>query len=156
MPRFVRLLVLIAALQLAGCYTFREITPTAVAPGRNVRVTLTDEEMVRQQEALGRPVQVLEAEVVRSDAGGSLDVTVAQTDRSPSDRVALNTFLSLPWSSVVRIEEKRFNAGRTAIVAGVGAIAAAGFLTLATGGSGDQEPPGTNENVIAVLRFIIR
>lgn len=148
--------VLITALQLGGCYTYGEVRPASVQPGETVRVTITSQESLRQEEALSGLRSTLEGQVVETDASGTLGLTLPRPGGSPSDRTDFNTFVTVPWSSVTRVEEKRLSKGRTVLLAAGGALATVGVLALATGGTGGAEPPPSNSLItLPVLRILL-
>jgi hypothetical protein len=148
--------VLITALQLVGCYAYGQVEPASVRAGETVRVTITSEEALRQEDVLAGLRSTLEGQVVESDASGSLGLTLPRPGASPAERTAFNTFVAVPWSSVTRVEEKRLSKGRTILLAAAGAAAAVGILALATGGTGGEEPPPSNSLVgLPLLRVLL-
>lgn len=146
----------LAMLLASGCYSFHEVAPGSVTPGATVRVTLSAEEAVRQQQGLGGLRQQVEGEVVPVETAGSLGLTIPLREGSPADRPGLNTFLDVPWTSVTRIEEKRLSVGRTAGLVGAGAAATVAILAVSTGGTGGGEDPPSNSVLVPVLRLFFR
>lgn len=152
-----RRVVAASAMALAtGCYSFHEVAPGSVTPGATVRVTLSTEEAVRQQQGLGGLRQQVEGEVVPLETTGTLGLTIPLREGSPADRPGLNTFLDVPWTSVMRIEEKRLSVGRTVALAGAGAAATIAILAVSTGGTGGGEDPPSNSVLVPVLRLLFR
>lgn len=150
------LFLLLAAAVSAGCYTYGEVRPASVRPGETVRVTITSQEALRQEEALSGLRSTVEGQVVESDASGTLGLTVPRPDGSPAERTAFNAFVTLPWTSITRVEEKRLSRGRTFLLAAAGAVAAVGVLALATGGTGAVEPPPSNSLIaLPLLRVLV-
>lgn len=144
-PRFA---ALSAALLLAtGCFAWTEVpAPTGpVASGTEIRVTLTREEALRQAGEEGDVRTVIPGRVVE-DEDGRLGLTTRGA-RSPAEARLFRDYREVPWSAVVRVEEKRFSPWRTAaLVAGAG-VATAIILSVAEGQSeqGEGDGPGTNE-----------
>ena len=146
-------------LALPGCYAYHTIPAASAAPGQTVRVTLSAEEALRQQETVGSLRQRVEGEVVEKGADGSLGLTVPRPPSSPSQRTGLNTFVALPPSSIVQVEAKRFSVGRTALLAGAGAAAAVAVLAVVeavAGDGGDEGPPNNSSVRIPIGRIFFR
>lgn len=152
-------LALLFVLALPGCYSYHAIPAASATPGQTVRVTLSPEEALRQQETVGSLRQRVEGEVVEKGADGSLGLTVPRPASSPSQRAGLNTFVALPPSAIVQVEAKRFSAGRTALLAGAGAAAAVAVLAVVeavAGDGGDEGPPNNALVRIPIGRFFFR
>lgn len=150
---------LLFLLTLPGCYSYHAIPVTSTTTGQTVRVTLSPEEAVRQQETVGALRQRVEGEVVEKGTDGSLGLTVPRPASSPSQRASLNTFVTLPPSSIVQVEEKRFSVGRTALLAGAGAAAAVAVLAVVeavAGDGGDEGPPNNARVRIPIGRIFFR
>ena len=94
MKRCARHLVAASAILLGtGCYGYRTVAPGSVTPGATVRVTLSAEEAVRQQQGLGGLRQQVEGEVVPLETTSSLGLTIPLREGSPADRPGFNTFI---------------------------------------------------------------
>jgi hypothetical protein len=122
-------------------------------------VTLSPEEALRQQETVGALRQQIEGEIVEADPDGRLGLTVPRPPSSPSQRAGLNTYVTLPVSSIVQLEEKRFSAARTALLAGAGAAAAVAVLAVieaVAGDGGDEGPPNNARVRLPIRRFFFR
>jgi hypothetical protein len=67
-------------------------------------------------------------------------------------------FVNVPLSTVLRVEEKRFNFERTLLVGGIGAGLVIGTLAIATGGtSGGGEDGGSDARVrVPLIRIPFR
>jgi len=154
-----RSVAVLACVQLAACYTYREVGRPDLRDGSTVRVFVQADEAVRQQQVIGRLTQQVEGEVVGGQPPETLGLTVVQPGGGPAARTGFNVFLSLPWTAVVRVEEKRFNTGRTLAVAGAAAVAAVAVLAINGGGTrnGDGGPPGDDARVrIPLIRLPVR
>ena len=151
-----RMAVLFAgATLLSGCYTFAEVDRSALAPGATIRVTVSREEAVKQIDALGGLKERMEGRVQEQTNGSSLALTVRHA-ATPSEAGRFNAFVSVPWSSVQRVELKRFSPGRTAAIAAGAGVVAALTLSVLEGSSkpGEGEPPPVNDAVrIPLIRF---
>jgi hypothetical protein len=158
MPNPIRSLALgLACVQLAACYSYRVVTTEAVAPGSNVRVTLSSEEALRQQQSLGVLRQQLEG-LVLTAGDAEIGIAVPRPPGSPAERSGLNTLVTLPATSILRIEEKHFSAGKTALVAAAGAGAALAVFAIVEASTGNGgEGPGTNELIrVPIGRIFFR
>lgn len=147
----------LAVVVLPGCYAWTEVPrPSApVASGTQLRVTVTREEALRQAGESGGDVrEVIPGRVVEDEAG-RLGLTMRPA-RSPAEARLFRDYVEVPWSAVVRVEERRFSPLRTAaLVAGAG-VATVAILSVAEGESADEggETPGPNEGLrIPLLRL---
>jgi hypothetical protein len=148
---------LIAVILHAGCYSFRPIEPGDVAPGRTVRVTISPEQTLRLQPALGELRTTLQGQVVAAESPAMIGLTVAANSAAPGSRSAFNAFVTVPLSAVERIEERRFSYGRTLALAGAAAIVGVAVLAVDAGGTNDGEDPPSNSRVrVPLLRWAIR
>jgi hypothetical protein len=148
----------LVAFLVSGCYSYRPLPMTAAVPGQTVRVTLSPEEALRQQENVGALRQQIEGEIVESSSAG-IGLTVPRPASSPAQRGGLNTFVTLPPTSIVQLEEKKFSAARTARFAGAGAAAAVAVLAIVeavAGDAGDEGPPNTSLIRIPIGRLFMR
>ena len=134
-----------------GCYTFRPAQPTSITQGSTIRVTVTADEAARQRDRLGRLTEELEGRVL-TFGEDSLGLAIRDWVGSPADRPDFSSYVAVPRASIVEIEEKHLNVGRTVAVAATAAAIAAAVLAIGVSSSGDNsEPPPTTE-----LRIPIR
>lgn len=144
---------LATVLALSGCYTYAPVAPSAVAPGTTVRVSVTPEEALRQQPRLGVLRQQIEGSILAAGAD-TVGIAMRAPAGSPADRPGYNTYVGVPTNAVVQMEEKRFSALRTGLLAGAGALVAAAVIALAVESAGqDAEPPPSGEMRIPLLRI---
>ena len=149
-------LAIVLAAPVGGCYSYREVTPAQLEPGNAVRVRIVPDEAVRQQAVLGTLQETVEGHVVEPAATGAVSLVVRRRPHGPTER-GYSTVLNLPDSAITSMEVKRFNAMRTAGVAGVGAAVALLALAIrASSSSGDGEPPPVQEMRIPLLRWSIQ
>ena len=135
-----------------GCYTFAETSESALVPGTTVRVTLDDEEALRQRTVHGRVVSAVRGEVL-TVAGDSVHLLVRASGADGRD---FNQTQGIPRSAITRVEAKRFDLGRTAALAGVAAAAGAAALIIDSGGTDPgAEPPPTSELIWSLLRLML-
>jgi len=141
-----------AVLFLAGCYRYTATPHTAVAAGTHVRVVLSPSPDSTLRAILGIATTAVEGRVVSvADEAWSLSVdgTYKRRSTSPQDRTNwAGERVTIPLSSVARVEERFLDRRRTrrAIVLGtVGAIVIVRLAVLAVEASsgGDDGGRGT-------------
>ena len=156
--RATRIVLLSAGLVLmAGCYTFVPIQSAAVRPGTQVRITLDREETLRQADALGQLQSVITGVTTDGTNAASVSFTYRLPSPTPSQPNRFNGLMSVPWSSVVQIEEQRFSAGRTIGLGALGALVAVAVLAATEGGTsqeGDTPGPDVDAALIPIFRFV--
>lgn len=147
-------MAVVAALATSGCYTWREVAPEALSPGLRVRVTLDRETALARLQSGGDEVRL-------SISGTTTDRTDARslglTTRPRGS--AFNSFEALPWSGVVRVEEKRFSWARTGGLAALGVGATVAILSVIEGetdqgndGGGVDEAPVSRIPIFTIRR----
>lgn len=149
--------LLVAGLVLtAGCYTFTPIESSAVVPGSAVRVNLTREETLQQADALGRLQSVLTGIATDATNAQALTFTYRLPSPTPSQPNRFNGLMSVPWSSILQIEEKRFSAGRTVGLAAIGAVIAVAILSVTdeSGTGAGEGGPTPEAAIIPFFRFV--
>src|SRR5688572_13210553 len=137
--------LLLAAIGLAGCYTYTPVeSPT---PGMEVRARLTAEAASRHSQGLDEPVLSYAGRVVSTSADAlALDVLVARSS-SAFQNVTIRDTVTLRRTEIQSVLHRKFSAPRSALFT-VGAVAA-GVLVVAgieqiVGGTGPEEQdPGT-------------
>lgn len=146
--RCVGLTLLVLALE--GCYAFGPTEPSAVAPGMGVRVTISQEEALRQVEALGGLVTEVRGTVTEQTDDQILGLSFRAVGLGPNAR--FNSFVLVPWGSVEQIESKTFSTFRTVAAAALGVVMTVAILSVAdlTSLGGDDEPP---VNSFSLFRF---
>lgn len=127
----------VAVVATSGCYTWHDIAREDLVAGTDVRVTLDRETALRRLE----------------DAGDEVRLTVSGTSTEQTDATALglttrlrgsdfNSYESLPWSGIVRVEEKRFSWARTGGLAALGVGATVAILSVIEGETDDGSDGG--------------
>lgn len=144
----------------AGCYTWTELPRTEMTAGRRVRVTLrsgTAESLGEQAELPGLRRR-FEADVQAAEFADAVGLLLPGGGATPAGRSGLSAFLSVPWSVIENVEQKKFSPRRTVALAGAAAVATAIVLSLEGGGTQNgQNPPPINERVrIPLFRLIFR
>lgn len=155
--RTTRITLLSAGLVLmAGCQTFVPIESAAVAPGTAVRIRLTREETLRQADALGRLQSVLTGVATDATSTQALTFTYRLPSPTPSQPNRFNGLMSVPWSSIVQVEEKRFSAGRTIGLAAIGAVIAVAILSVAdeSGTGPGEDGPTPDAAIVPFFSFV--
>lgn len=134
----------------SGCYTWHDIAPESVTSGLEVRVTLERQEALRRLEDLGQELRlVVSGTATDQTDAGSLGLTTRQRGS------AFNTFDTVPWNGIVRIEEKRFSWLRTGSVAAIGLGATVAVLSVIEGETDEGgEGPPINESGVVRFRFL--
>ena len=131
----------------SGCYTWHDIAPETVTPGLDVRVTLERQEALRRLEDQGQELRL----TVSGTATDQTDAeTLALTTRQRGS--AFNAFDAVPWSGVVRVEEKRFSWLRTGGMAAIGVGATIAILSVIEGETdeGGEGPPINEAGVVRI------
>lgn len=147
--------VVALAVTAGGCYSYREVPIAQVEPGNAVRVRIAGDEAVRQQRVLGAIQETVEGHVVEPAATGAVTLVVRRRPHGPTER-GYSALVNLPDSSITHMEVKRFNAMRTAGVAGAGAAVALLALAIRASATSDGgEPPPVQEMRIPLLRWTI-
>ena len=141
---------------MAGCQTFVPIESAAVAPGTAVRIRLTREETLRQADALGRLQSVLTGIATDATNAQALTFTYRLPSPTPSQPNRFNGLMRVPWSSIVQVEEKRFDAGGTIGLAAIGAAIAVAVLAVTdeSGTSQGEGGPTPDRAIIPLFRFV--
>lgn len=148
----------LTAFVAGGCYSYRPATPAALVPEAEVRVTLTPEETLRQQQTLGVLKQQLEGRVVEGVGSDMLGLVVPQPTASPGSPRGLNALVTIPQANIVQVETKSFSFAKTGLLAVAGAgvvIAVLAIADAATGGNDDGGPPD-NARIAIPFRAIFR
>ena len=142
----------LVVLFLGGCYTFRPADPSAIEPGMSVRVTISQDEAVRQAEVLGGLVTEVRGTATEQTNGRTLGLSFRAVGMGPNAR--FNSFVLVPWRRVEQIESKAFNTPRTVATTALGTVIAAAILAVAdlSGLGGDEEAP-VNSFVLPLFRF---
>lgn len=140
-----------AALSLAACYSYVPLDPQAMSPGMHVRARLSAPGALRLSEANGEVRQRLEGQLVSLQAD---TLVIVVPERSPGGSYVAQAALpprldtlQVARAEVAVLEEKRFSAGKTALVVGA-AGAASAFVVIRLfdlaggggGGSGGESP----------------
>lgn len=146
MKRFSSSAALVAAIYFtSACYSYRAVAPNTMPEGSTIRVTVTPEEAVRQRDNVGEFTETLEGRLLQAHSD-SLGLAVRDWQGGPADRPDFSTYVAIPRTSIVLLEEKRFSVGRTAVIAGAAVAAAAAILAISVESAGDTgEPPPTTE-----------
>jgi len=138
--------VAFAAQAVGGCYARRPVDSGAVAPGASVVVAISDRGRVSLNGALGEAPEAVEGRLTaRTDSTLTLAVTEVESLRGGSTRWTGDP-VTLRLADVAYVQTKRFDRGRSAVVAvaGLAAVAAlvAGISLVVGGGGNGDGPPG--------------
>lgn len=136
-------LVMLAGIGATGCFAYHEVPPASIAPGDEVRITVDREVALDLAEQTGD---------VRTNVAGRVTEQTDATSVGLSFAVAgseFRDFAALPRTGIVRIEERRLSALRSAGLAALTGVVAAIVLSVTEGGdnNGDGEAPPVNQQV---------
>jgi hypothetical protein len=134
---------------LDGCYTYKQSVTTAVQPGADVSLTITDQGRVGLGNRLGRGVLRVNGRVVNSrDSSDSVWVVqVSSVEMLAGQKTHwAGEEVRLPREYVSDVATREFSRGRTWLAVGVTVAAVAlaiGTASLVAGGSesDDTKPP---------------
>ena len=136
--------VAFAAQAVGGCHTRRPAEANAVAPGATVVATISDRGRVALNGSLGEAPETVEGRLTaRTDSTLTLAVTEVESLRGGSSRWTGDP-VTLRLADVSYVQTKRFDRGRSALVAVAGAAAVAAVIagiSLLVGGRSDGEGP---------------
>ncbi len=129
-----------ALVVLNACYGYRAM-PEGVAPdGRRIRATLTDAAAVELGGALGRGVQQVEGDVIRTDTQAVHLAIRTVRLRGGDEQYWRGENYALPRNAIFHIEERRIDRLRTALAIGGGLALLIGLGSVAQGGTGGDRP----------------
>ena len=151
-------LLCVAGAQAAasGCYSYRTIPVTGVAPGSTVRAQLSVEGRVRLEEYFPQAPRAIVGEVVDADNGSLVLLTRIDNASVPSaSGLPLQQRILVQHQEIAGLEERGLDRGRTfgltsALAAG-SALIVWHFLTGGGRGGVEIEPPP--DPVTSVIRI---
>ncbi len=131
----------------AGCYSYVPIASGAPPLGSEFRASLTDEGATRLSPVLGAQVAMVEGRVSSSNDSAYVIAVSATTSRAQVQTFWTGESVTIPRSSVQRIEARTLNRRKTWLTVAVGIVG--GILTAqifglgggAEGGGGGTPPP---------------
>ena len=130
------------ALQTAGCSSYAPITAASAPAGSKVRVTLTDQALLKTYGDLGTRVRVLYG-TVKSAGDSSLTLNVSELDRidqTHEDRAS--DVVQIASGDIASIEQEHVSAARSVLAAGVIGGGLALIATQMGGAGGTVKAPG--------------
>ncbi len=150
---------LVAALALApltACYRYTDVPVDQVASGQAVRARVTAVEADSLRASTGLDSRVVEGTVVATRPGGLMVRTVTGMVENGATRDRLYQRVELPTSSLLQVEVRQLDRGRTygliaAGVVGLGALVVSQFTgseKVPTGG-----PKGGTDHAVVPLRL---
>lgn len=143
--RMRRVLVLPVLWSLTACYAYAPINATSIQPGMGVRTRIAANTAEQLEPLLGTSdARLLTGSVVESRSDTLvLEVPTAVTAAVGSSMQRLNQRVAIARSSIVEIESRTLNRGKTAVAIGVGTAAIGALILNATvWNPGSQSPPG--------------
>jgi hypothetical protein len=144
------LFLALVTLGMSGCFAYHEVAPASIEPGDEVRVTVDREVALDLAEQTGEVRTSLAGRVTEqtNDAAVGLSFAVSGS--------AFRDFAALPREGIVRIEERRLSALRSAGLAVLTGAVAAIVLSVTEGGDNDGQgevPPVNQQLRIPLIRF---
>ena len=149
-------LALVAALLLAGCFTYLPVEPGDVEPGLSVRARVSSAAGARIAPLLGATdARQLDGTVItRLPDTLIVEVPTVVADTREFGRTP-NQRLSIARSDLVELEVRRLDRTRTTVLAGAAAIIVGGFIVKALRGEPGKEPlPGGGGTDAIVFRWV--
>lgn len=133
---------------LAGCYSYRPIGSTAVAPRTEVRFLFTSEGARQLREAAGFEMRQLDGVVVRPLADSAIVVRPQTLVTMDGDELPWRrSELVVPWRTVERSQQRTMDKRRTRGFVAVMGAAFTGVVYFAlksiAGGGGATQQPGS-------------
>lgn len=134
--------LLILFLPLPGCFTHQVVEPTALGVGDEVRVRVTEAEAQRLAPIMQRENRVIQGRVAEIHPSLFLDVVVHSEVQGAAVR-NLRQRVEIPSASLLELERRSLDRGRTGLLVGAGAaVVAILVIRQLTGESGgDTRPP---------------
>lgn len=113
-------------LAVAGCYSYTEVSPAAVPPGSTVRMTVRPSATIGLgAEPVAEGTRSLQGKVMDGGSDQALRLSVALGRRDPgASSRQLRSVVTVPMTDVDRLELRRFERGRTALLIGGGTLGA--------------------------------
>ena len=154
------LTVLALTLLASGCYAYTEVSPAAVPPGSSIRLRLAP----RVQSSVGEmPLpdgqRVIRGRLLQGSSADTLLCSVALSNGDPLvPSRGLRGTVSVPVADVERLEVRRLEKGRTAIVVTTGALLGFAVLEWAfnitnANEQGGDDPGGVNNARVVFFRL---
>lgn len=151
MRQLTRLVLMVGLTGSLGCYRFEPGTVDAVPQGSTIRAVLSPTATDRLRERHGIEGRQLDGRVVAAN-GEALSLWVASVPLSTEFGVrTLYQQVDIPKADVLRVDLRRLDTGKTAmvVVGGAAALAIVGRAMLLGGGKGARPGtgPGPSESV---------
>lgn len=155
------LTALALSLLASGCYSYTVVSPAAVPPGSEVRLTVSPQANIGvSSDLLPQGNRSLRGRLMEGSTGETLrlSVPVARGDAGMASR-QLRSAVSVPMADVQQVELRRFEKGRTGAVAGGGLLASYIILRWAfnvldpSPDGGDATPPGADNARFVLFRL---
>lgn len=140
---------------LAGCQSFQPLPREELEPGTQIRAHLSAVGTGHLAEARGDASPTVTGRAVTVD-GAQLGLEYWRNDlRLARQFRAQRDTLWLPWSEVIRVDERRFSAIRTGLFVG-GLAVGTGIIVAAllSGGEDETGGPGPNPNGGTPLKVV--
>lgn len=146
----------LAAMAATGCYSFEPVRMEQVTAGSIARARLDADEARRVAEVIGREDRVLEGEVLEADGDRLLmavPMTMSTAGLSPRQ---FHQRVEVRRTAIIEVETRRFDALKTVLVLGGGAIIAGAAVAAAFAAADDPEgddKPQPERIVVPIFRF---
>jgi hypothetical protein len=146
---------MVMALLTTGCSMYVEHPVDApLPPGTDIRAQLTTSGAVRFSGLIGQPTEYVEGSIIGLERD-SLHLALLRATEYGRPWDSVDT-LSFATSEIMRLEEKRIDKGRTAILAGgVGAVSGVVIGALFRAATRSRDNDGGEEDLILIPFFTI-
>ena len=141
-----RSLVILLAIMLSGCVSYRELGTTTPARGAEVVARLSQPFAIPLQDVTVREVNVAAGRVTYADADSLVVAVQRFTAVSGEGYPGLGTEVAIARNRIATLQQRRVAPARTALLVGVGSAALVAIMAsvkslLGTGSGGSTEPP---------------
>lgn len=147
---------------LVGCYSYQPIAPASAPAGTEVRARITGAASDRVAPLIGSlDTRVLVGNVIENSNGTmTLEVPTGAMPNVPASVVRLHARVPLVPTDLVGLEQRRLDAGRTALLGGAVAASVGLGVALALRAGADPQsgklptdPPPINRIPLLQIRF---
>jgi hypothetical protein len=140
----------------AGCYHYLPVEPGDVPPGSTVRVRVTDAQTRRFENVVPVDGRLIQGKIIEQDPAVLLLEVPILTDLRGNRVETVSQRIDLPRSDVLDMEIRSLDRGKTALVFGVGGVAAVALVTRTLVGAFNSDNPTPPPGSEIVVPFFLR